>query len=218
METSEQVRKKIFWIRGAWCTEQSAVHRMWPIVRIREQAPVAQLASRAEYRVWLGICMSGAGHSHGKSDQLFSVHLEAVRSLLWHNDVFLMERKIQTSFSQAEAYAVAWVALWHEAQIYDILKMEHMAVLTSHGGQMVSLALLFFSSFFLEFWAGLFIYLFIVIFRKGRQAWQPYCQHLCSNSPVLCWISLQLSEWKLKWFLQLKNSQVQAGWGTYIKK
>lgn len=34
-----------------------------------------------------------------------------------------MGMKIQTSFSHVEAYVIAWVALWHQAQIYDILKM-----------------------------------------------------------------------------------------------
>lgn len=57
----------------------------------------------------LSAAVSGAGINRGQSNQLFSFHLKAVHSPPWNNDVFLIERKVQSNLSQVEIDVVVWV-------------------------------------------------------------------------------------------------------------
>lgn len=125
------------------------LHRSWKLGLIRNS---------------LSTAVSGAGINRSQSNHLFSSHLKPVRSPPWHNDVFLMERKVQSILPQMETDVVVRALQSHQAQIYDILNMNIWQPQTS-----------------LQKTDGVTKTLFGGSSKVVFCAVQPYCQHLYSD-------------------------------------
>lgn len=112
------------WISEAWNTEQSSLRGAEDINACAhpgtDTCGTFGTCTRAGNWVWLGIhyqqlCQGAAS--------ILANRLKAMLCPPWHNDVFLMERKVQGDLPQLEPDVVFWVVQSHEAQIYDILNM-----------------------------------------------------------------------------------------------
>lgn len=134
-------------VSGAWYPVQSTVQVAQDVTSRAHPGTRHLWHSWHLYRSWelglirntLSVAVSGSGINRSQSNQALLISFKSCAlPPPWHNDVFLMERKVQGNLSRVENDVVVWVLQSHEAKIHKH-KHEHMATQTSYGGQMVSL-------------------------------------------------------------------------------